>query len=464
MVAWKIIAGPLVGVIAGCTATVIGLESPIAWTAGITAWVAIWWITEPIPIPATALIPIAAFPLVGVLDPKDGIARAFGDPLILLMLGGFMLSAGVERSGAHRRIALNMVNLLGADEPKRLVFGFMAASAILSMWISNSATCLMLLPIVLAVVDQTRCVRLQIALLLGVAYAASVGGIGTPIGTPPNLIFIKVYEETTGIEPAFGQWMGWALPIVLLMLPAVGLWLTRGLQKVEPLQLPDVGDWRPEEVRALSIFGVTAILWMSRKQPWGGWSETLNGLGIPHQANDASVAFLGVVAMFLVPNGKGEKLLDWQSAKNIPWGILILFSSGICIASAFSQSGLSALLGEQLAQLGAMPVLLMIGTICLSVTFLTEITSNTATTALLMPILAAAAVGAKMDPRIIMVPAAISASFAFMLPVATGPNAIIFGSQRFRVSDMSREGIVLNFVGVVIVSTVCYLLFGRGGG
>ena len=237
---WSIIAGPTLGIAIGLLMTSVGLSDAIAWTVGITTWVAFWWITEPIPIPASSLIPLAVFPLVGVLDPKQGVAQAFGDPLILLMLGGFMLSAGVERSGAHRRIALNMVNLFGSKNPKTLVFGFMAASAVLSMWISNSATCLMLLPIVMAVVEQTTCRRLQVALLLGVAYAASVGGIGTPIGTPPNLIFINVYKETTGLEPTFVQWMQWSLPIVILMLPVVGIWLTRGLAKIEPIKLPEV--------------------------------------------------------------------------------------------------------------------------------------------------------------------------------------------------------------------------------
>ncbi len=459
---WSIIAGPTLGIAIGLLMSSVGLSDAIAWTVGTTTWVAFWWITEPIPIPASSLIPLAVFPLVGVLDPKQGVAQAFGDPLILLMLGGFMLSAGVERSGAHRRIALNMVNLFGSKNPRTLVFGFMAASAVLSMWISNSATCLMLLPIVMAVVQQTTCRRLQVALLLGVAYAASVGGIGTPIGTPPNLIFINVYKETTGLEPTFVQWMQWSLPIVILMLPVVGIWLTRGLAKIEPIKLPEVGAWRIEEIRTLTVFAVTAGLWITRKQPFDGWSGILADLGIPHNANDASVALLGVVAMFLVPNGKGEKLLDWESAKRIPWGILILFASGVCIASAFTQSGLSGLLGAQLSRLGMLPMIFMIGIICLAVTFLTEVTSNTATTTLLMPILAAAAIGAEIDPRLIMIPAAISASFAFMLPVATGPNAIIFGSQRFTVREMAREGFMLNLIGVVVITTCCYIMFRPG--
>ena len=394
--------------------------------------------------------------MVGVLTTKQ-VASSYGNWLILLMLGGFMLSAALEKSRAHRRIALGMVNLFGGSSGRRLVFGFMAASAILSMWISNAATCLMLLPIAMAVVSQTDNRKLQVALLLGIAYAASVGGIGTPIGTPPNLVFMDNYKKITdGNEIHFSQWMGWALPIVCVMLPIVGFWLTRGLSKIEPLKLPHVGKWRREEILSLSVFALTALLWITRTQPFGGWKELL---GLP-EAKDSSVALLGAIAMFLIPNGKGEKLLDWETAKKIPWSILVLFAGGICIAEAFKESGLSVELANALASFGALPVLLLMGVICLAVTFLTEVTSNTATTTLLMPILAAAAVGADMDPLIIMIPATISASFAFMLPVATPPNAIVFGSNKFSVNEMAKEGLVLNLIGVVVVTCVCYLLFG----
>ena len=383
---------------------------------------AIWWIFEPIPIPATSLIPLAVFPLVGILDPIQ-VGAAYGDKLVLLMLGGFMLSTAMERSGAHRRLALNMVTLFGGTGGgRRLVFGFMVASAFLSMWISNAATTLMLLPIVAAVVEKSTDKNLQVCLLLAVAYAASIGGIGTPIGTPPNLVFFDNYTRVAGQEPTFSQWMKWAMPIVFVMLPLAALWLTRGLKKQDNLQLPEPGTWRTEEIRTLLVFAVTALLWITRKEPFGGWSE-LTGMT---SANDASVALLAVVAMHIIPNGKGETLVTWESASKIPWGVLILYGGGIAIAKAFIASGLSQSIGDSLGVLETVPVLIMVLAICLVVTFLTEVTSNTATATLLLPILAATALSANIDPELIMIPATISCSFAFMLPVATPPNAIVF--------------------------------------
>ncbi|MBT8132246.1 MAG: SLC13 family permease, partial [Gammaproteobacteria bacterium] len=429
-------------------------DPAVSWTAAVTTLCAIWWIFEPIPIPATSLIPLAVLPLVGVLTPSE-VGESYGNPLILLLMGGFILSTAMERSGVHRRIALNMVNLCGGGSGRSLVFGFMAASAILSMWISNTATTLMLLPIALAVTEQSKDHRLQLSLLLGIAYAGSVGGLGTPIGTPPNLIFMEVYAETTGIRLSFSEWMRWGLPITIIMVPLIGLWLTRGLGKGVPLELPKPGLWRPEEVRTLTVFAVTAFAWITRSEPFGGWSQLLN---LP-TANDASVALLAVVAMFLIPNGHGEKLLNWKTASKIPWGILILFGAGITIAKAFGNSGISVAIGEALADLRHLPVLLVIALVCLSVTFLTEVTSNTATTALLMPILAAASASAGIDPRLLMVPAAMTASCAFMLPVATGPNAVVFSSGRITIREMAREGFVLNLIGVTVVTCVGYFLF-----
>ncbi|MBT8143720.1 MAG: anion permease, partial [Gammaproteobacteria bacterium] len=347
--------GPLLAVAAGLYLASRGANSGVAWTAGITILCAIWWIFEPIPIPATSLIPLALLPLTGVLTSNE-VGQSYGHPLILLLMGGFILSTAMERSGVHRRIALNMVGLFGGGG-RALVFGFMAASALLSMWISNTATVLMLLPIVLAVTEQTRDHRLQLALLLGIAYAGSVGGIGTPIGTPPNLIFMTVYAETTGAQISFTEWMRMGLPVVFILVPIIGLWLTRGLLSSEKLDLPPTGSWRPEEVRTLIVFGITALAWTTRREPFGGWSGLL---GLPG-ANDASVALLAVVVMFLVPNGRGGRLLNWKTAASIPWGILILFGSGIAIAKAFANTGISTAIGEALSGLQHLPLLLLIG-------------------------------------------------------------------------------------------------------
>jgi sodium-dependent dicarboxylate transporter 2/3/5 len=429
-----------------------GWEPAPSITAAVTLLCALWWVFEPIPIPFTSLLPLALFPLFGILTPAQ-VGQSYGSPLILLLLGGFMISKAMSESGAHRRIALYMVNLFGGGGARSLVLGFMTASALLSMWISNTATTLMLLPVALAVLENTQR-RLAVPLLLGIAYAASIGGIGTPIGTPPNLIFMQVYADEFGSTPSFPEWMKWGLPVVIVMVPLTGLWLTRGLKLDRPVQLPPTGNWRPAEIRVMSLFALTAFMWITRQAPFGGWSELF---GLPH-ANDASVALIAVVVMAITPNGDGERLLRWEAARDIPWGVLLLFGGGICIANAFMQSGLAAEIASQMDLLARIPVWLMILSICLTVTFLTEITSNTATASLLMPLLAAAAISMDINPMLLMIPAAMSASCAFMLPVATAPNAVIYGSGRVTIKEMVRAGLVLNLMGAVVISLVSYWL------
>jgi sodium-dependent dicarboxylate transporter 2/3/5 len=327
----------------------------------------------------------------------------------------------------------------------------MLASGLLSMWISNAATTLMLLPVALAVLERSEEPRLPVPLLLGVAYAASIGGTGTPIGTPPNLIFMQVYADTTGIQLGFTQWMSWALPVVVIFLPLMWLWLTRGLGGREAPRLAEPGPWSPRERRVLGVFAVTALAWITRSEPFGGWSAWF---GLPG-ANDATVALLAVVIMFLLPDGRGHRLMEWETAARIPWGVLLLFSGGICLAAGFSESGLSVHLAAFLGGLQALPPVLIIAIIALTVTFMTEATSNTATTALLMPLLAAAATAAEVEPALLMVPAALSASCAFMLPVATAPNSIVYGSGFIPTRTMAREGLLLNFIGAAVITAVC---------
>lgn len=435
------------------------LSAPAAMivTASTAVLCILWWIFEPIPIPVTSLLPLALMPLFGVLTPAET-GAAYGSPLILLLLGGFLLSRGMESTGAHRRVALGVVRLVGSESPRRVVLGFMIAGAALSMWISNTATVLMLLPVALAVLDSAEDkTRLGPPLLLGLAWSCSIGGLGTPIGTPPNLIFMQVYEETTGSALGFARWMSWGLPVVITMIAIAAFWLTRKLPAVLPVTLPEVGAWRSAEKRVLLIFGLTALAWMTRSEPFGGWRELL---GVP-QANDASVAFLAVVLLFITRDRQGKPLITWQEAADIPWGVLLLFAGGICLAKAFMSSGLSALAGEALVALAAFPALPMILLVCLAVTFMTEATSNTATTALLMPVLAAAAVAAGLEPTLLMVPAAMSASCAFMLPVATAPNAVIYGTGRIRIATMFRDGLVLNLAGAVTITGLMWLLLPR---
>ena len=446
--------GPLAALLTAAALHSQGYGSDTAVVGFVAVLCIVWWVFEPVPIPVTSLLPLAVLPLLGVLTPAE-VGQAYGSPLILLLLGGFLLSKAMEHSGAHRRIAIAMVRLFGASSGRRLVLGFMTASALLSMWISNTATTLMLLPVALAVLDATKHkAELAVPLLLGIAYAASVGGLGTPIGTPPNLIFMQVYEQTTGQDISFTQWMGWALPVVILMIPAMAFILTRNLGGAITVQLPDVGRWRTEERRVMMVFGLTALAWITRGEPFGGWSQWL---GLP-QANDASVALLAVVVMFLVPNGKGERLLTWERAVTIPWGVLLLFSGGICLAKGFVSSGLSELMGVWLSDMTNIHSFALIVIVCLAVSLMTETTSNTASTTLLMPVLAAAALAAGIAPELLMVPAAMSASCAFMLPVATAPNSVVFGSGLVSTARMAREGVLLNLLAVAVISSVCYVL------
>jgi len=437
--------------------------SPIAaWTAAITALCAVWWVTEPIPIPATSMIPFAAFPMAGVLDHKQ-VAGAYGHTLILLLLGGFILSTAMASSGAHKRLAVGMIRLVGGGGGRRLVLGFMLATAVCSMWISNTATTLMLLPVAMAVLEQDKESgggdSLQLPLLLGIAYAASIGGMGTPVGTPPNVIFMAVYEETTGNKIAFIDWMKIGIPAVLLLIPVAWFMVTRKLKTSRSLNLPALGAWSKPEKRVLWVFGITALAWVTRTAPFGGWSQWADMPG----AGDSTVALLAVVALFLMPNGEGKQMLDWETAARIPWGLLLLFGGGLAIAKGFQVSGLSEALGSWLAddlQITSWPVVAMTITLCLAITFLTEVTSNTATTTLLMPVLAAAGLAAGIDPAALMIPAALSASCAFMLPVATAPNAIVFGTGMVSTRQMAREGFALNLLGAAMITGVCALLVG----
>ena len=446
------------GLVSGlCLAVIMAaLEQPEAIViTAVVAWLCmLWWIFEPLPIPVTSLLPIAVFPISGVLT-SEQVGASVGSPLIILLLGGFLLSRGMESTGAHHRIALSVVNLVGGHKPRRLVLGFMIAGALLSMWISNTASILMLMPVALAVLascsDRNS---LAAPLLLGLAWSCSIGGLGTPIGTPPNLILVQVYEENTAQTISFGQWMSWGIPVVLTLLPLAWWWVTRAVPRELDIQVPAVGPWRSAERRVLVVFGLTAVAWITRAEPFGGWQTWL---GLP-AANDASVALLAVVALFVVRDDQGEPLIDWAKASQIPWGVLLLFGGGICLARAFVASGLSAQVGDALTAVAALPVFAMMLLLALAVTFLTEATSNTATTALLMPVLAAVALAVEIDPLWLMVPAAMSASCAFMLPVATAPNAVVFGSGELPIRRMVREGFALNLIGALLIATVAWVL------
>lgn len=434
-----------------------GLPKEQALAACIAGITVIWWITEALPVPVTSLVPIVAFPLFGIVDYKE-IALSLGNHVILLLMGAFMLSKAMEKSGVAKRLAVYLLRLVGVDSGKRLVFGFMLTSSLLSMWISNTATTLMMLPIAMAVMKDLSSTnpankQLRQALILGIAYAANVGGVGTLVGTPPNIIFAGIYQELTGSDFSFALWLSVGFPVILLAIPIMSLWLTRRVGKTEPVELPKLSVWRVEERRTLLIIALTAFAWVTRKEPLGGWSQLF---GLP-LVGDSTVVLIAIIILFALPNGKGGRLLDWEHAKAIPWGTLLLFAGGIALAKGMNAAGLVAHLAEGLQGLTVLPVYVMMLSLCLIVTFLTEVTSNTATTTLLMPVLAACAMATGVSPELLMVPAALSASCAFMLPVATAPNAIVFGTGEFRVTDMLREGIVLSLLLALIIASVSYV-------
>jgi sodium-dependent dicarboxylate transporter 2/3/5 len=448
---------PLLAGLAFWFATMQGATLPLAATVAITVWCALWWMFEPIAAPVTALLPLAAFPLLGVLDAKQ-VAQSYGNELILLLGGGFMLSRALERSGAHRRLALGMVRAFGGRSGRSLLYGFIAAAGVVSMWISNTATTLMLLPVALAILETYPDRRLHAPLILAIAYAASVGGLGTPIGSPPNLVFMQVYQDTTGTRYGFVEWMKVGVPLLAIFLPLMGWWLGRHLRDTPPAQLPHPGAWTAHERRVLIVFALTALAWITRTEPFGGWSGLLQLPG----ANDASVALLAVVALCLIPSGRGrgERLLDWETAERVPWGALVLFGGGIALATAFQSTGLSDALAQRLAGLSALPIPVLLFGIVASVVLLSEIASNTATAVLLMPILAATAKAVGADPALFMFPAVLAASVGFMLPVATAPNAIAYGSGHVSGREMLREGFVLDLIGIAVLCAVCYVAFG----
>lgn len=428
-----------------------GVNYSISVTAALTLLIGILWVTEALPIPVTSLMPFVVFPMAGIIDFREA-SSSLGSHVILLLMGAFMLSKAIEKSTVHKRIAVYMLTVCGAANAKRLVLGFMLTAALLSMWISNTATTLMLLPIAMAIISSLNDDKLATALLLGVAYAASLGGIGTPIGTPPNIIFMSVYQQSTGVELSFLQWMKTGIPIVIISIPIMAVWLTRNLSSVPDFELQKCGAWKPAEKRVLMIFSLVALLWILR--PY--WSQWLS----MNMVSDSTIALFGVLLMFLVPDGNKEKpgnLLDWKTAESIPWGMLLLFAGGICLAKAFTASGLSELVGQGLSHLSILPVIMIILILSLGISFVTEITSNTATATLLMPIMASAAIALDVDPIVLMMPAAISASCAFMMPVATAPNAIVYGSGRVSIQTMVREGAFLNVIVSIVITIVVFV-------
>jgi solute carrier family 13 (sodium-dependent dicarboxylate transporter), member 2/3/5 len=443
-----------------------------AWrTAAVAVLMATWWSTEAIPVPATSLLPVVLFPLLEV-STVAAATRPFASPVIFLLLGGFMLALTLERWQLHRRLAL-MILVRTGDRPDAIVFGFMIAAALLSMWVSNSATTLMMIPIALSVISRIMAGRDQqsdfaVLLLLGLAYAASIGGLGTIVGTPPNALAVGYLAEQYDIHIRFVDWMLVGVPVVLVMVPLCWWIMTRW---VYPVHLPpnpaaarelaeeleELGPLSVPERRTATVFGVVAGAWML--QPL---LVHLPGLGA---LNDTTIAIAGALAMFLVPSGHVEQgvraggaLLDWPSTQKLPWGVMLLFGSGMSLAEQVSASGLALWLGESLAALTAWPMIGLMFAVVGLVVFLTELTSNTGLTATILPVLGVIAVVGGVDPTLLAVPAALAASCAFMLPVATAPNAIVFGSTYISIPQMVRAGFRLNLMAICVVTLGGYWL------
>lgn len=434
----------------------------------VTIWMALWWVTEVVPISVTALLPIILFPLTGALDLETTTA-AFGHKYVFLYLGGFMLAIGIEKWNLHKRIALSIIQLIGTNISS-IILGFMVATAFLSMWISNTATSVMMLPIGTAIVQQLKDnpntgkdenFVFGKALMLAIAYSASIGGIATLIGTPPNLVFAGIVQELYGIEISFLQWAMLGVPVSLGMLFICWKYLTTfafsfkqkefpgGTAEVERL-LTQLGKLGLQEKKVLIIFGLTAFAWITRSFLLTPYLPFLD---------DTIIAMTAGVLLFVIPADEpGRRLLHWEDAVKIPWGIILLFGGGMALAKAFGDSGLAIWIGEQLVGLKNLPLFLLVLILIAAVNFLTEVTSNLATTAMLLPILAPMALALNVHPYLLMVAATLAASCAFMLPVATPPNAVVFGSGYLRIPDMIRTGIWMNLFSILLISLIIYYL------
>ncbi|QLK26644.2 SLC13 family permease [Natrinema zhouii] len=469
------VLGPLLFALIFLSPTPSGLSAAGKAVAAVTAWVAVWWMSEAIPIPATSLLPIVLFPLTGALPVADT-TPSYGHPLIFLFMGGFFLAMAMQRWGLHRRIALRTIKAVGT-EPSRLILGFMLATAFLSMWVSNSATVMMMVPIALAVIYQTADLvdetdlevdtsegnfSFGIALMLCIAYGASVGGVSTLIGTPPNVLFAGQADALFDQSVSFAEWMLYGVPISAIGLVAVYVYVTRAVSP-EFEELPAGADTIDRELERLGPMvrqeKMVAVVFVGMAAAWIGASliDPLLGIAPPEDA-DTIVAIGGAMVLFTLPtkteDGDHTFLLDWTNAVDIPWGVILLFGGGLAIASGFGDTGLAAWIGERLELLGGVPMIVILFAVVVMTIFLTEVTSNTATTAMLMPILAGVAVGIGVHPFGLMIAGATAASFAFMLPVATPPNAIVFGSGYITLPQMAKIGVGLNVIGIVLITLV----------
>ena len=475
----KLVAGPLFAFLFYISFDLDPHNPLVTTTAAIAIWMAFWWITEAVPLAVTALLPIVLYPTFGVMSGKS-VAPIYFNHIIFLFIGGFLVALAMRKWELHRRIALKILMVFGT-KPRNILLGFILATAFLSMWISNTATTMMMVPIALSIVYKLEEMfegksihKFSIGIFLGIAHAATIGGVSTLVGTPPNLSFARILTILfpNAQEISFTTWMIYALPLSIVFI--IILWLilsfiyTRNSDLViEPSvfrqQYNELGKISFEEKIVLIDFILLAVLWISRANidignfTIPGWSQLFSN---PSYFNDGTVAIAMALILFLIPSvkEKGKRILDWDTAAKLPWNIVILFGGGFALASGFKESGLANFLGQQMQGFGVFHPIIIVLAICLFVTFLTELTSNTATAEMLLPIIGGLAIAIKINPLFLMIPATISCSFAFMLPVATPPNAIIFGTNRVKISEMAKTGVWLNVIGAILITISIYVV------
>jgi sodium-dependent dicarboxylate transporter 2/3/5 len=445
-----------------------GLSAPANAVLASVSWIAVWWITEALPIAVTALLPIVLFPLTNGMSLSET-TESYGHKYVFLYIGGFIIAIAIEKWKLHKRIALNIINVVGTNM-SNIILGFMLATAFLSMWISNTATAVMILPVGMAIVVQLKDNPATVqnetsilgkALMLAIAYSASIGGIATLIGTPPNLVFAGIVKQTYNIEISFFQWFKFGIIISSVLLVVCWYYLTRiafdfkgkkfpgGKAEIKK-QLKELGAFTFEEKLVLIVFVSTAFCWITR-------SFILQDL-LP-QIDDTIIAIGFALVLFLLPSKqKGTKLMDWEDAVKLPWGIILLFGGGMALALGFETSGLAVWIGNHLSALGNLHLFFLLLILITSVNFLTEITSNLATTAMLLPVLVSIASAVGLHPYFLLVGATLAASCAFMLPVATPPNAVVFGSGYIKIEDMVKKGFILNVISIILITLAVYFL------
>lgn len=452
-------------------------NSSVTYTLSIALLMAIWWITQAVPISVTSLLPVALFPLFGIMNGKE-VSSTYFNHVIFLFIGGFLVALAMEKWNLHKRIALKLLMLVGS-KPSNILFGFMLATAFLSMWMSNTATAMMMIPIVLSVLhglkDQIKGEKYQIGLLLGIAYSASVGGIATLVGTPPNLSFTRIFSIIFPDAPEinFVTWFIFAVPLSIILFVIIYFWLLYLYNPKDKIaispksilrdQYKNLGPASFEEKFIFGVFLSMALLWISHSGfnigsfSISGWSQWFPK---PEYINDGTIAILMASILFVIPtpSKKGGRILEGDVIGKLPWRIVLLFGGGFALASGFTESGLSMWFGDQLKWISSYPPLIVVFCIALLMSFLTELTSNTATTEMLLPILAGLAVSIEVNPLLFMLPATFAASLAFMLPVATPPNAIVFGTNKLQIRDMIRTGFLINIISVIIISIWIFYL------